>query len=277
MPRPLFTVSDACTGCGLCVGACPASLVRQQEAGTRPTPLAGREAHCIRCGHCVAVCPTGALTHGLLPAEAFEAVSRKKLPEFDALRHLFMARRSCRLYSGQPLPRSAVLGLLEAVRHAPSGHNARSVGVIVVDGPRSMDAVRAAVLDWMRQEVAAGSDLAARLHLEGAVKAAARGKDVVFRGAPQAVVFHAPRTGVTPQPDAIIAGAWLELAAAAAGHGACWCGYLMFALAGHPPLGALLGIAPERTGYAALLLGQPAARPQRIPPREQPDITFFSL
>ena len=33
--------------------------------------------------------------------------------------------------------------------------------------------------------------------------------------------------------------AWLELAAAAKGYGACWCGYLMFALAEHPPVRVL--------------------------------------
>jgi nitroreductase/NAD-dependent dihydropyrimidine dehydrogenase PreA subunit len=272
---PLFTVTDACTGCGLCAKACPASLVRQKEAGERPVPLPGREAHCIRCGHCVAVCKPGAFVHALLPAADFESVSRDRLPSFESVRHLLMARRSCRMYAGTPLAREEILGLIEAVRHAPTGHNVRGIGYVVVDGPERLDEVREVVLDWMRLEVAAGTRRAAVLHLEGAIRAVSRGKDVVFRGAPQVVVVHAPTDGVTPQADAVIAGAWLELAAAAKGYGACWCGYLMFALAGHRPMGELLGIGQGRQGYAALLLGRPAVRPVSIPPREMPDIRFF--
>lgn len=268
----LFTITDACTGCGLCAKACPASLVRQKAKGERPEPLAGREAHCIRCGHCVAVCKTGAFVHGLLPASEFEPISRERLPEFGAFRHLLMSRRSCRVYDRKPIPREAVLDLLETVRYAPTGHNARSVGYVVVE---RMDAAREAVVDWMRLEVAAGSERAAVLHLEGAIKAVGKGKDVVFRGAPQAVVVHAPEGDVTPEADAIIAGAWLELTAAAKGYGTCWCGYLMFALAAHPPVGRLLGIPEGHRGYAALLLGRPLARPVSIPPREMPAVRFY--
>lgn len=268
----LFTITDACTGCGLCARACPASLVRQKVKGERPQPLAGREAHCILCGHCVAVCKAGAFVHGLLPAADFEAVSRERLPEFGAMRHLLQSRRSCRVYGSTPLSREEIATLLEVVRYAPTGHNARTVGYVVVE---RMDAAREAVVDWMRLEVAAGSERADVLHLAGAVKAVEKGKDVVFRGAPRAVVVHAPADEVTPQTDAVIAGAWLELAAAAKGYGACWCGYLMFALAEHPPVGALLGIPEGHRGYAALLLGRFAARPVSIPPREMPEVHYF--
>lgn len=271
----LFSLTEACTGCGLCVAACPASLVRQPAPGEPPQALAGREAHCIRCGHCVIACPTGAFVHSLLPPEAFEPVRRKDLPEFAALRHLLMSRRSCRVYDPKPLSREALLTLLEAVRHAPTGHNARDVGYVVVDGPARMDVVRQGVLDWMGAEVAADSARARDLHLAGAARAAAKGKDVILRGAPHAVVIHAPKAGITPAEDAIIAGAWLEIAAAAAGYGACWCGYLGYALEGNPALGEMLGIPAGRQGYAALLLGRPATRPRSIPPRDMPPVTFF--
>jgi nitroreductase/NAD-dependent dihydropyrimidine dehydrogenase PreA subunit len=271
----LFSVTKRCKGCGLCVKACPASLVRQEEAGQSPVPLAGREAHCIRCGHCVISCPTGAFVHALLPPEEFEPIRRKTLPSFASMRHLLMARRSCRIYDPSPLSREELLSLLEAVRHAPTGHNARQVGYVVVDGPERMDVARRAVLDWIDQEVAAGSARAAELHLAGAARAAAKGKDVIFRGAPHVVAVHAPNTGITPALDAAIAASWLEIAAAAAGLGACWCGYLIFALAAHPPVGELLGIPSGHRGYAALLLGRPAFRPTSISPRDMPMVHFF--
>lgn len=271
----LFTLTDACTGCGLCAKACPASLVRQTEAGAPPVPLSGREAHCILCGHCVIACPTGAFVHALLPSQDFEPLRRGTVPDLATVRRLLMARRSCRLYNPKPIPRQDILNAIEAVRHAPTGHNARSVGYVVVDGPERMALVRQGVLDWVHHEVAAKSPLAAELHLAGAARAASRGRDVIFRDAPHAVVVHAPAEGVTPQTDAVIAASWLDIAATAAGLGTCWCGYLMFALAAHPPLGVLLGLPEGNRGYAALLLGRPAVRPMSIPPRPMQAVSFF--
>jgi len=271
----LFTVTARCKGCGLCSAACPASLVRQPQPGSPPEALAGREAHCIRCGHCVAVCPTGAFVHALLPPGSFQPLRRRELPDAAALGRLLAARRSCRLYDPAPAPRQELASLIAAVRHAPTGHNSRQVGYVVVDGPERMDVVRRAILDWIRLEVAANSPRAAELHLAGAARAAAKGKDVILRGAPHAAVVYAPEKGVTPETDAVIAGAWLEIAASAAGFGACWCGYLMFALAAHPPVGECLGIPSGHRGYAAILLGRPAVRPVAVPPRDVPEIRFF--
>ncbi|WP_428569888.1 MAG: nitroreductase family protein [Solidesulfovibrio sp. DCME] len=271
----LFTITEACTGCGLCVAACPASLVRQAAPGETPTALEGREAHCIRCGHCAIACPTGAFVHELLPAEEFAPIRRKDLPDFAAVRHLLDSRRSCRTFDPAPVPRQELLSLIDAVRHAPTGHNTRDVGYVVVDGPARMDVARQGVLDWIAGEVGAKTERARELHLAGAARAAGKGKDVIFRGAPHVVVAHAPDGGITPALDAAIACAWLEIAAAAAGYGACWCGYLIFALDAHRPLGEMLGIPQGRKGYAALLLGRRAARPLAIPPRDMPPVTFF--
>ena len=279
---PLFTIDPKrCKADGLCVRACPASLVRQAGPGDLPAPLPGREAHCIRCGHCVAACPTGAFTHALLPPQTFMPIRRATLPAFDAVTHLLQSRRSCRTYksgkSGKPapLPRDELARLFNIVRYAPTGHNTREVRFVVVDGPQRMAEVRDGVVDWMRAEVAAQTPLAATLNLAGAIRAVEKGKDVVFRGAPHVAVAYAPRHGVTPELDAAIAAAWLEIAAHAQGLGACWCGYLIFALAAHPPLATLLGIPEDHQGYAAMLLGRMAQRPVSIPPREELAVRFI--
>ncbi len=273
---PLFTIDqDRCAGDGLCVRACPASLVRQDTPGGFPVPLPGRAAHCIRCGHCVAACPTGAFRHALLPPEAFEPIRRANLPSFAAVTHLLQSRRSCRNYAPAPLDREELTGLFTAVAHAPTGHNARPVKFVVVEGQERMAEVLNGVVEWMRAEVAAETTMAATLHLAGAIRAVGKGRDVVLRGAPHVVVAYAPREGILPVLDAAIATSWLEIAAHAKGLGACWCGYLVFALAVHPPLSSLLGIPEDHQGYAALLLGRPSQRPVSIPPGEELAVRYL--
>lgn len=273
---PLFTINqERCKADGLCVRACPASLVRQAGPGTFPEPLPDREGHCIRCGHCVAACPTGAFIHSLFPPDAFEPLRWAALPGFEAVTHLMKARRSCRNYMPSPLSREELAALFAAVRYAPTGHNTRSVKFLVVEGPERMAEVRLGVVEWMREEVSARTPFAATLHLAGAIRAVGKGKDVVFRGAPHVAVAYAPKDGLTPVLDAAIATSWLEIAAAAKGLGACWCGYLIFALAANRRVADMLGIPEDHQGFAAMLLGRPSQRPVSIPPREGLVVRFF--
>lgn len=57
-----------CSGCGLCVGACPAGAI----AATRPVPTVDARA-CGACGLCVARCPEGALRLTGASVEQLEA------------------------------------------------------------------------------------------------------------------------------------------------------------------------------------------------------------
>jgi NAD-dependent dihydropyrimidine dehydrogenase PreA subunit len=51
-----LTDTDACTGCGICVDACPRSAIELDEL-----PVIHEEL-CTGCGECVEACPRGALT-----------------------------------------------------------------------------------------------------------------------------------------------------------------------------------------------------------------------
>lgn len=275
---PLFTIDPAlCNRDGLCAKTCPASLIRQENPGDIPTLLAGREDHCIRCGHCVAVCPTEALTNHLLPSDGFLELRHKDIATFESTALLLKYRRSCRNFKPEPLGRDELLELFAVADYAPTGHNARSVGFVVVEGQAAMENVRQCVAQWMEIEVAAKTQLSLNMHLAGALGALTRGKDVILRQAPNLIVAHAPApgSGVTPDVDAVIAVSWLEIAAAAKNFGACWCGYIMLALANHQPLSELLSIPADRRGYAALLLGRPAWRFGCIPPRSNLDVKFY--
>ena len=56
---PAFAAA-ACTRCGDCAAACPASCIVLPEGGTgAPAVDAGA---CVRCGHCVDACPEGGIS-----------------------------------------------------------------------------------------------------------------------------------------------------------------------------------------------------------------------
>lgn len=50
-----YQITDACIGCGACVGSCPQRCI---EAGT---PYHIQQEHCLHCGNCHAVCPVQAV------------------------------------------------------------------------------------------------------------------------------------------------------------------------------------------------------------------------
>lgn len=51
-----FVITDKCTGCGLCLSACPQQCI---ESGNVPFSI--RSSSCLMCGRCADICPAGAL------------------------------------------------------------------------------------------------------------------------------------------------------------------------------------------------------------------------
>lgn len=271
----LFSVDpEKCKRDGICIAACPASLVREGEDGL-PIPLEGRERHCIVCGHCAAVCPSGALSHSLIPGESLIRIEKDLGVTPEQLKQFFLSRRSIRAYKDKDLPRETIAGLIGIASHAPSGHNLQPVEWIVLDGRAQVEEMLKIVVEWMESEVKAKSGLAKILSLAGAVRAYKRGKDVICRGAPHVVCAHVPTdAGITPFYDGIIALAHLDLAAHGMGLGACWAGYLGFA-AKAPGVKEFLGLPENREPAYFLLLGEPRFRYRMIPPRKDPSIEWI--
>lgn len=59
---------EKCTGCSLCVRACPADSIYLYHKKARMKPATGKLAgdpgrsQCMGCGDCTAICPAGAIT-----------------------------------------------------------------------------------------------------------------------------------------------------------------------------------------------------------------------
>lgn len=271
---PLFTVDpDLCNMDGLCAADCPAGCI-VFEKGALPVPHEKKYAYCLSCGHCMAVCPTSAITLEEFagagePVDPALAVSPEQVDQF------LKSRRSVRAFKSVPPDREQLVSLLAVTEYGPSGHNARPTRWTVADTPDKVAAIAETVIAWMRGEAEKETPLAASLHLPGIVRAFDNGVDMVCRKAPILAVAYGPQKGITPKEDAVIATTYLELAATAAGLGACWCGYVVLGAAYDPVLRRELGVPEGYAVYGALMLGRPARRYKTIPPRPNPEVNWL--
>ena len=55
----VYAISDRCTGCGLCLDACPQVCIDSASI-----PFTINSVHCLMCGHCAEICPAGAVEKG---------------------------------------------------------------------------------------------------------------------------------------------------------------------------------------------------------------------
>ena len=264
---------DRCAGDGLCVAACPMKLLRME--GKIPTGIEEANQMCVECGHCVASCPTGALSlKNIHPDDCTPLDAVPKLGAEEAA--LWMrARRSVRSYRKQPIEREKIERLIDIARYAPTGGNSQQVGWLVLSGREKIDRVVSETAAFLRH-LAASDDATARRYNLGAIADAwDMGYDGIARGAPALLLAHAPRAYWLGSVDCTIAISHLELAAPAFGLGACWGGFIMMAAAHWPALKEMLAPPPERDILGALMIGYPAHRYFRIPPRKAADVKWL--
>jgi nitroreductase/NAD-dependent dihydropyrimidine dehydrogenase PreA subunit len=273
-------IDDRCDGCGLCVAECGAHVLALADGVAAPRPGGA----CSACGHCVALCPRDAVR---LPLAALPPAPAAALPSPEQVEALVAARRSVRSFRRAPVPRPLVERLLAAAARAPSGCNARPVGVVGVIDPF--------VLRAIERRTAAISGVLARLLRLPLVTAALRRaplaalrragapevtdgllslgtdqaptREWVTLGAPALLVFHARPDRPTPAEDCCIAADHVALLAPTLGLGTCWNGVVVEALRRDPWLRWRARIPRGARVYAVLAVGWPAVRFRRPAPR----------
>jgi len=270
----LFHVDrDTCNRDGICAACCPARIIALDDEGY-PRPVEGAEELCIRCGHCVTICPTASLTHRDMPVEQCPPVDRGLLPGPEQCEHLFRARRSIRTYKEETPDPDQIQRLIEIARYAPTGHNCQCVEWTVLGDGQELQHLAGLVVDWMRWMLANMPQAAQAMHMDKTIGRWEAGDDVIFRGAPMLILAHAKKD-LPPAPAACtIAAAYLELAASTMGLGACWAGYFMAASDSYQPLQEALPLPEGNKCFAAMMVGHPRYRYQRLPLRKAPSITW---
>lgn len=292
--RAVTTVIDRgkCIGCGECVRVCPSQTLEMQDGKAIVT---GDRS--LACGHCIAVCPVEAVRVEALDPHSFRfhtfACRNDWMPwgacDAGELVRLMASRRSCRNFTGAPVPRPVLEDLVKIGTTAPSGTNSQGWTFTTLPSRAVVIKLGNAVgaffkrLNRMAENplLRHGLRLIGRPELagyyrdyhqgvaEGLADWEERGRDRLLHGAPAVIIVGSLPGGSCPAEDALLATQNILLAAHALGLGTCLIGFAVSAMQKDGRIKDLLKIPREETVHAVIALGHPAVAYQRLTGRKK--------
>ncbi|MGI6401095.1 MAG: nitroreductase family protein [Thermoguttaceae bacterium] len=238
-----------CIGCGLCVKDCPANYLRLADGKAKTS-----NASCIKCGHCYSICPEAAVNltssepHGerVVPMSTFDS---------ETFLQALKSRRSVRRFTDQPVEQEKLEKILEAGRYAPTAMDAQDVSYVLLgDRQRELEkkCVRALRL---RQKILAPFVKAVR-NIEIT-------DDFLFKGGPCVIVVVSKI-----RINAALASGYMELMAETMGLGVLYCGFFVYCARSLRSVRKALQLRKRERVVACLVVGYPAVKYLRIPPRK---------
>jgi nitroreductase/NAD-dependent dihydropyrimidine dehydrogenase PreA subunit len=271
-----------CNGCGACVEVCPSDTLAMVEGKAR---VVGETS--LQCGHCAAVCPTGAVTvDGMDPKmQEFysappEAVEEARPPSFASLAKLMLYRRSCRVYHRRPVDRATLSDLVKIGASAPSGTNCQMWTFRVIPDRSSVVELGSAVARFYSQlnflsalpparwfsKLVMNDELGLYYReyrdriKKGIEEFRTSGRDLLFHGAPAAIMIGSRPPASTPGEDALLAAQNILLAAETLGLGTCLIGLVVEAIKNDFRIRKTLGLARGERIHAVVAVGHPKLR-----------------
>ena len=283
---------DKCIGCGECVRVCPSQTLEMQDGKAVVTG-----ARSLACGHCVAVCPVEAVRVEAFDPHSFRfhtfACRTDWMPwgacDAGELVRLMASRRSCRNFTGEPVPRPVLEDLVKIGSTAPSGTNSQGWTFTTLAGRAAVIKLGNAVGAFFKRinRMAENPLLRHGLRLIGRPELAGyyrdyhqsvaegladweeRGRDRLLHGAPAVIIVGSLPGGSCPAEDALLATQNILLAAHALGLGTCLIGFAVSAMQKDGRIKDLLKIPREETVHAVIALGHPAVAYQRLTGRKK--------
>jgi ferredoxin len=263
-----FTVNDKlCTRCRQCVNDCPSRII-EQEGKNIPLIRPAQEEACIQCQHCLAICPAAAISIlGRNPGNSLP-LAAAQAPSLEQMARFVRSRRSVRQYKDKNVDPQLIQSLLKTLANVPTGVNRRELSFHVIDDKAVMRQLRETVLGELAAAAKANRLPEQMAYLQNAIPLYIdKGYDLIFRGAPHALIVSAPPDAPCPREDVALALAYFELLAQSAGLGTVWWGMCKMVFETLPALKPMIGLPPDHW-YYAMLFGIPSIHYARTVQRD---------
>lgn len=286
---------QTCRRCGICLEVCPNKIFVLDQNGA-VIPDSGKTNLCVRCGHCMAICPTKSIKiAGLAYEENFFALPAP-LDDAEIFYNFLATRRSIRVFQNKPVPRDLLEKIIEAIAMAPMGFPPHKTEIAVVQNKDVLEeALKHMVKSFEEMQKGMENPLIRSLirlsvnretfntmknHVLPIMQAGLpsmkkNGEDIIMRGAPAMLIFHAEKAAENHTDDAKIGLAYGLLAAHALGLGATAIGLVPPVIQRSKRLRKLFQIPEENEVLVAMVVGYPKYHFQRGIRRELRKVTWI--
>jgi len=270
-----FKIDESkCIKCSQCAKDCPMKIIDMND-GAFPYITADNETKCMECQHCLAVCPTAALS--ICGVNPDDCVPADQSANEDQMEALIRNRRSVRQFKKHNVPKEKLDKLIRTTANAPTGKNARTVTLTLIDNMDDMRIFTDKVIEKLEELDNAGKLVGGLEFFASMARAYRRGNDIIFRGAPHLVLTSVPKDSPCPEADGYISLAYLELMASSMGLGTVWVGYLMYIFSIAPELKGVLNIPEDHVLAYSILLGDPSVKYHRGVIRDEINVNRVSF
>jgi nitroreductase/NAD-dependent dihydropyrimidine dehydrogenase PreA subunit len=241
-----------CISCGKCIEVCPKDVFSFNINKKLTISSEG----CMLCSHCYNICPVDAISF----SEALKSVYFVSFDYSEKLKgsgdysteeivNIIRSRRSVRRFKNETLHDNEIRDLVEFATTAPSGSNCQEWAFTVLNGRSKVWDLALEIKEFFRNlNRLAGSRLIRYLSfffmgralinyyrdhydsVEMAVEESAKGRDLLFHGAPAVIIIHGPVNGSTPVEDGAYAAYNICLLAHYMNIGTCLIGFAVEAI-----------------------------------------------
>ena len=259
--------NEKCIGCGQCVKDCGTNVLYLENGKTR-----AKDDGCVECGHCFAVCPKEAISMPEYDCSDCGKVGSFSQFDEDEMLLALKSRRTIRHLKDHPITEEQIHKIIEAGRYSPTATNLQNVRYTVLTG-NTMREFEAVCIAKIRKVIGLAKPFLS------AAKTTKIEDDFLFHHAPAAILISAKKSPMDhfgADVNGALATAHMETQAESMGLGVLVSGFTIISLKLSGEARRIIGLEKGEKPVACLVIGYPAIKHRRIPPRKEAIIRMLN-